>query len=204
MDQIKRGKFIAENRKKVGFTQMQLAEKLNVSDRAVSKWENGKSMPDSSIMLDLCCLLQISVTELLKGEKISMEKRDENLEQTLLETIKQKEDADKRLLTIEIVIGVTLVLIMLALCMVAAYAPIEEWLRITLIIIAIVPLIIAMPFMIKIEQTAGYYHCEKCGYKYIPKYKSVFMAMHMGRTRYMKCPKCQKRSWHKKVVSKEE
>ena len=164
MDQIKIGKFIAESRKKVGFTQMQLAEKLNVTDRAVSKWENGKSMPDSSIMLDLCHILQISVTELLKGEKILMEERDEKLEQTLLDTIKQKEEADKRLLTVEIVMGVTLVLIMLAVCLIAAYAQIEEWLRITLIVIAIAPLVIAMPFMIKIEQTAGYYHCEKCGH----------------------------------------
>ena len=203
MDQIKIGKFIAESRRKVGFTQMQLAEKLNVTDRAVSKWENGKSMPDSSIMLDLCHILQISVTELLKGEKILMEERDEKLEQTLLDTIKQKEEADKRLLTVEIVMGVTLVLIMLAVCLIAAYAQIEEWLRITLIVIAIAPLVIAMPFMIKIEQTAGYYHCEKCGHKYVPKYKSVFMAMHMGRTRYMKCPNCGKKSWQKKTVNKD-
>ncbi|MBQ7374080.1 MAG: helix-turn-helix transcriptional regulator [Clostridia bacterium] len=204
MDQIKIGKFIAERRKAENLTQNRLAEILGVTDRAVSKWENGRSMPDSSIMLELCQILKISVTELLKGEKISMKERDEKLEQTLLETIKQKEDADKRLLTIEIVLGVTLVCIMLAVCMIAAYAQIEDWLRITLIIIAIAPILIATPFMIKIEQTAGYYHCEKCGHKYVPKYKSVFMAMHMGRTRYMKCPKCEKRSWQKKVVSKED
>ena len=65
MNQIKIGKFISENRKKVNLTQFELAEKLCVTDRAVSKWENGKSMPDSSIMLELCEILQISVTELL-------------------------------------------------------------------------------------------------------------------------------------------
>ena len=54
MDQIKIWKFIAECRKKNNLTQMQLAEKLNITDRAISKWENGKALPDSSIMLDLC------------------------------------------------------------------------------------------------------------------------------------------------------
>ena len=73
MDQIRIGKFIAECRKKNNLTQMQLAEKLNITDRAISKWENGKGMPDSSIMLDLCNELKISVNELLSGEVIKME-----------------------------------------------------------------------------------------------------------------------------------
>ena len=73
MDQIKIGKFIAECRKEKGFTQMQLAEKLGITDKAISKWERGLSMPDSSIMLTLCDMLGISVNELLNGEKIMME-----------------------------------------------------------------------------------------------------------------------------------
>ncbi|MCH5321791.1 MAG: DNA-binding protein, partial [Eubacterium sp.] len=62
--------------------------------------------------------------------------------------------------------------------------------------------IIAMFFALKIEQTAGYYECNNCHYKYVPTYKSVFFAMHINRTRYMKCPKCKKRSWNKKVITK--
>jgi transcriptional regulator with XRE-family HTH domain len=61
MNQIKIGKFIAERRKTKNLTQLQLAEKLNITDRAISKWETGKGMPDSSIMLELCDLLGISV-----------------------------------------------------------------------------------------------------------------------------------------------
>ena len=72
MDQQKIGKFIAECRKKHGLTQMQLAEKLNITDRAVSKWENGRSLPDSSIMLELCSLLGITVNDLLSGEVVSL------------------------------------------------------------------------------------------------------------------------------------
>ncbi len=73
MNQIKIGKFITECRKKNNLTQAQLAEKLNITDRAISKWENGKAMPDSSIMLELCEILKISVNELLSGEVIKME-----------------------------------------------------------------------------------------------------------------------------------
>lgn len=73
MDQIKIGRFIAENRRAKGLTQAQLAEKLRITDRAVSKWETGRGLPDSSIMLDLCALLGISVNELLQGGAIDME-----------------------------------------------------------------------------------------------------------------------------------
>ena len=73
MDQIKIGKFIADCRKKANYTQMQLAEQLGITDRAVSKWETGKSLPDSSIMLNLCDTLGITVNDLLSGEVITME-----------------------------------------------------------------------------------------------------------------------------------
>ena len=203
MDQIKIGKFISECRKKENLTQSQLAEKLSVTDRAVSKWERGKSMPDPSIMLDLCEILKISVNDLLCGERVKMENKNEKLEQTLLETVKQKVEADKRLLLCEIVFGVTFVVILLVACVMAAYAQVEEWVRVVFILVGLIPLIVALPFMIKIEQTAGYYKCKHCNHTYVPSFKSVFFAMHMGRTRYMKCPKCGKWSWQKKVIEKE-
>lgn len=203
MDQIKIGAFIAERRKAKNLTQAQLAEKMNVTDRAVSKWERGKCLPDSAIMLDLCHALGITVNDLLYGEVITMENTNEKHEQQLLELVKQKEEADKRLLLVEIIIGIFAITVMLGLCVIAAYAPIEDWLRITLIIIGFVPVLVLTPFMLKIEQTAGYYECKECHHKYIPAYKSVFVSMHMGRTRYMKCPECGKRSWQKKVISKD-
>ena len=202
MDQIKIGRFIAERRKIKNLTQAQLAEKLNITDRAVSKWENGRSLPDSSIMLELCEILDITVNDLLCGEVLIMEKYNEEMEKHLLEIVKEKEIADRRLLKIEIVMGIVSISLMLGLCVLAAYAPIDDWLRIVLIIIGFIPCLVLIPFMIRIEQMAGYYKCEKCGNRYVPKYSSVFMAMHMGRTRYLKCPECNKRSWQKKVISK--
>ena len=201
MDQIKIGKFISTRRKEVGLTQSQLAEKLNITDRAVSKWETGRTLPDSSIMLDLCNILKITVNDLLTGEIVTMENYDKEKENTLIEIVKEKQQADKMLLKLEIIFGVICVSIMLTLCMIAAYVQMEDWLRIVLIIIGLLPILIALPFLIRIEQTAGYYECQNCKHKYIPQYKSVFMAMHMGRTRYMKCPKCGQKSWNKKTIN---
>ena len=202
MDQIKIGKFIAECRKKNNLTQMQLAEKLNITDRAISKWENGKGMPDSSIMLDLCNELKISVNELLSGEVLEMNKKNKKLEQNLIDIVRQKEASDKRLLIIEIVIGVLISIVFFALIFIASIVEMQDWLKITLIITGLIPFIIMIPFAIRIEQTAGYYECQKCHYKYVPTYSSVLWAMHINRTRYMKCPKCNEKSWQKKVISK--
>jgi transcriptional regulator with XRE-family HTH domain len=204
MDQIKIGKFIAERRKLKSLTQAQLAEKLNITDRAVSKWENGRSLPDSAIMLELCEILDITVNDLLCGEVVVMEKYNKEMEKNLLEMAREKEKSDKQLLMVEIVMGIVSIGIMLGLCIFAAYAPMEEWLRIVLIIIGFIPVLVLTPFMLRIEQTAGYYECKKCGNRYVPKYGQVFMSMHRGRTRYMKCPKCNEKSWQKKVISKDK
>ena len=203
MDQIKIGKFIAACRKSVGLTQMQLAEKLNITDRAVSKWETGRSLPDSALMLDLCDILEISVNDLLNGEVVSMENYNKEMEKQLLEAIQQKQEADKRLLKLEITMGIIAVLPLIAAVIIAGIVPMEEWKAGLLVGLCLLPLLIATPFAIKIEQKAGYYVCSKCGHKYIPAYNSVFFAMHIKRTRYMKCPKCNKRSWQKKVLSKD-
>ncbi|MBO5898548.1 MAG: helix-turn-helix transcriptional regulator [Clostridia bacterium] len=204
MDQIKIGRFIAERRKGCGLTQMQLAEQMNVSDRAVSKWETGKAMPDSSIMLELCAVLGITVNDLLCGEVVTMENYNKQLEERLVELVKEKEASDRRLLRIEIVAGIMSVVPLIAAIVIANVVPMEEWLASLIVGVCLIPLLVATPFMIRIEQTAGYYECAKCGHKYIPKYASVLMAMHSGRTRYMKCPACGKRSWQKKRIGKDK
>ena len=200
MDQIKIGQFIEERRKNKNLTQLQLAEKLNITDRAVSKWENGKSLPDASIMIDLCKELEISVNELLSGEVIKMEEKEKKAEENLLELKMQKEEADKRLLAMEIVIGVFGSVFLLTMVLIASFVSMPDWLRYVLIGVGAVVLF-AMAFIaVRIEQVAGYYECAKCHHKYVPTYAQVNLAMHMGRTRYMKCPKCGQKSWNKKVL----
>ena len=111
MNQIKIGKFIAECRKNSNLTQMQLAEKLNITDRAISKWENGKAMPDSSIMLDLCKELKISVNELLSGEMIDMKNYNKIAEENLFKLNESNEKKKKIILKSAIVIGLLIFII---------------------------------------------------------------------------------------------
>lgn len=206
MDQIKIGKFIADKRKEQGLTQMQLADKLGITDRAVSKWERGKSLPDASIMLELCDLLHITVNDLLNGEVIEMENFDERTQKTLIEMVKQKEAADKRLLRFEVVIGVVSLAFMLAMIGIGIWLKIDGkpmWVFGVLAAVGLAQFVVVTMFALRIEQVAGYYQCAKCGHKYVPKYSSVNLAMHMGRTRYMRCPQCGKYSWQKKVVNKD-
>lgn len=204
MDQQKIGSFIAQCRKKQNLTQSQLAEKLNITDRAVSKWETGRAMPDSSIMLELCNILKINVNDLLSGEIIAMNEYDKKHEELLLEMVKQKEKNDKRFLQLEILIGVLSIIILLSFTFAASFLEMEDWLRVILIVSGFVFAIFGLMIALVIEQKAGYYQCEKCGHRYVPKFSNVLMAMHVNRTRYMKCPVCKKRSWQRKVISKQK
>ena len=203
MDQAKIGTFIAECRKKENLTQLQLAEKLNITDRAVSKWETGKAMPDSSIMLELCDILNISVNDLLSGEIVTMDNYNKELENNLLEMIKQKEESDKRLLALEWVIGILSMIVLFVPIFIGALLPMEDWQRTVFVFSGFIPALIGLHFAMKIEQTAGYYECKHCKHKYVPTIKAMYTAPHLGRTRHMRCPKCHKKSWQKKVLTKE-
>lgn len=204
MNQEKTGKFIAVCRKEKKLTQADLAEKLGISDRAVSKWERGMSMPDSSIMLELCDILGISVNELLTGEKIKMQDYDKFAEQNLLYMQKREEQKNKMILYLEVFMIVLSIISCGGLALTAKYA-IESlpW-KITVIVCAVVLLLGTLIICMKLEREVGWYQCAKCGHRYVPGWGSYTKAMHMGWTRYMKCPKCGQKSWQKKVFYKEE
>lgn len=202
MDQVKIGRFIAECRREKNLTQMQLAEKLNITDRAVSKWENGRAMPDSSIMIELCSVLGINVNELLSGERIEMENYNKIAEENLLTLKKQKEESDKRLLNIEVIMGIISIIMYLIMVMIVSFSNMQDNTRILIIMLLTVFVFIECLLALRIEQQAGYYECGRCHHRYVPTYSNVLWAMHINRTRYMKCPECQKRSWQKKVITK--
>ena len=202
MDQIKIGKFIQEKRKENRLTQSELAEKLDVTDRAISKWENGNCIPDVSNIQELCKILNITINDLFSGCVVDMKDNEKKLEENLLEMTRIKEQRDKELLDLEIFIG-AIVSIMMFLCiMIASFVEMDDWIKIVLIVAGIIPFAIGICYAIRIEQIAGYYECSNCHYKYIPTYKSVLFSMHVNRIRKMKCPNCNKKSWQKKVMSK--
>lgn len=204
MDQIKIGKFIASCRKEQGMTQASLAEKLGISDRAVSKWETGKSMPDSGIMLVLCELLKINVNELLSGERIMTEAYDKRAEENLMAMRREVEEKNRQMLRMEYWIVFPAVIAGLVMVFVASFIEMPVWLRIALIAFALVMIFTVAFIAVGIEQKAGYYECQNCNHRYVPSYWQVNLTMHTDRTRYMKCPECGKRSWQKKVLTKED
>ena len=202
MDQIKIGRFIAERRKAAGFTQMQLAERLNITDRAVSKWETGRAMPDVSIMLALCDILGISVNELLCGEKIIMENNDQKNEQLLLDMAREIERKNKTIWNaMWTIMTVSIIGLIGGLAIIAFFVPEGPWMLAAILALCVVFLIPCF-YALKLEVSVGAYKCKNCGHEIVPTYKQALGAMHRGTTRYLKCPNCGKRTWCKKVIKK--
>ncbi len=203
MDPIKIGRFIAERRRQKGLTQMQLAEVLGITDRAVSKWENGRAMPDSSLMLDLCDTLGITVNDLLHGEVISMDNYEKETEQQLLDMAKELEKKNKTIwISMWAIMIVSMIALFAGITTAALLMPEGTWQFVTIIAICVVFLIPCF-YALKLEISVGAYKCRHCGHEIVPTYSQALNAMHMGTTRYLKCPKCNKRSWCKKVISKD-
>ena len=194
------GEFIKTQRKAKKLTQIKLAEKLLVSEKTISKWECGNGFPDTSLILPLCKELDISANELLSGKKLTSEEYQIQAENNLLTLKSQQEQSHKFLLTLESVLGYMSSITFIILIFVASFVNLPTWVRIILIVIGFIHIVIGIHFCLTIEKDAGYYECQHCHNKYIPTYKQVMFSMHHGRTRYMKCPKCQKKSWQKKVI----
>ena len=202
MNQIKIGRFIAECRKKTNLTQMQLAEKLGITDKAVSKWERGVAMPDTSIMLELCNILGISVNELLSGEKINMENNNQKNEQLLLDMAKELEKKNKTIWSSMWAIMIVSMTALIAGIFITAFLiPKGVWQLVAILGISVL-FFIPCFYALKLEVSVGAYKCQNCGYEIVPTYKEVMMAMHKGFTRHLLCPKCNKRTWCKKVLKK--
>ena len=202
MNQIKIGEFISSQRRKNNLTQAALAEKLGITDRAVSKWERGKGLPDASLMLDLCEILGITVNELLNGEKISMENNNQKNEQLLLEMAKELEKKNKTLWSsMWVIMTVSITALIAGLFITTFLIPDGVWQLVAILGICVVFLIPCF-YALKLEVSVGAYKCKNCGHEIVPTYTQSLNAMHMGTTRYLKCPKCNKRTWCKKVIKK--
>lgn len=204
MNLDKIGKFIANCRKEVKLTQEQLAEKLNITDRAVSKWERGLSLPDADKMLEICNILGINVNELLNGEKIDMKDYENKNEELLLEMAKQEEQKNKRLMLDMWVLTITACIFYIGIVALAALTLEDGPVLGTIICISTVLLVFVCFYGLKLETDAGYYECQKCHHKFEERnYFKIMIVPHIGTSRLLKCPKCRKISLTKKVMTKE-
>lgn len=205
MNLILIGKFIAEERKRKGFTQKQLSEKLGISDKTISKWECGNGFPDISLLLPLCKELDITVNELLSGQRVSEEDYQRKAEENMVNMIREKEENRKKFIltvTIGIISTVTFITLLLVVCM---YTEVIE-LPVKVVLIAIACAIFAVGVAVAAEgdRKIGFFKCKKCGELFIPSFAAYTFGMHIVTTRYLKCPHCGSRSWCKKVMSKKD
>ncbi len=201
MDLEKIGKFIAKKRQENGFTQEALAEKIDISNRAISKWERGICLPDANNMAKICRLFGISYNELLSGEELGKAGYEKKAEQLLKEFAKIETAQNKKFLMYENVIGYMSGIAFMVLIFVASFTEsMSSMVRALLIALGLVLFFVGVSFCIKIETEAGKYECKNCGHRYVPKYSSVYFAQHIGRKRKMVCPKCGKKSWQRKIV----
>lgn len=112
----------------------------------------------------------------------------------------REEKLSKFLLTLEYVLFIVGIALFFTLLLVATLVEMQLVFKILISVAAVLELLGVAYFCLYIEKEAGYYQCPHCGHKYVPTYKQIFCSMHMGRTRYMKCPKCETKNWQKKVL----
>ena len=203
MNQIVIGKFIASERKQKGYTQRQLADILEISDKTVSKWERGNGLPEVSLLLPLCNVLDITVNELLSGERVSKENYQKKAEENMVNMIKEREENKKKTILTTMVGIISTVAFLTLIMVVCVYTEaISLPVKILLVCIACSIFIPGLIVAMEGERTIGYYQCKSCGELFTPTFRAYTFGMHLWTTRHLKCPKCDKKTWCRKVLSK--
>lgn len=201
IDQIKIGGFIAEERKRKGYTQKILSEKLGISDKTISKWERGNGFPEVSLLIPLCSELDITVNELLSGERVSEEQYRKKAEENMVNLVKEAQENKKKII-LSVMVGILTILAAVPLFMVAGMFDMRTGVRITFIAIGIVVMIIGIAVACVMDREAGAFECPECHERFIPDMKSYIMAAHTLTKRKLICPKCGAHRYCKKVLTK--
>ena len=193
MDQIKIGRFIAETRKSKNLTQKQLAQKLSISDKTVSKWECGKGLPDVTIMLDLCEELQITVNDLLTGESVSKIDYQKKAEENMMNLMKENQENKKRMI-LSVICAVITIIATCSLVVIAAYIEMPVIARVAVIILALVTGVFGIEAAAVLEVKAGYYECPHCKALFVPTMGEYVKGYHTITRRRLTCHECGKTS----------
>ena len=204
MDQVKIGKFISDERKAKGYTQKQLSELLGISDKTISKWECGNGFPEASLLLPLCNELEITVNELLTGERISQQNYKKKAEENMVNMIREKEENKQKILLttmIGIISTITFVTLLLVVCFYTDVITLP--IKIVLMLIALSVFGVGLYVAMWGDRKIGYFKCRNCNELFTPTFMQYTMGMHIASTRYLKCPHCKTRTWCKKVMTKE-
>lgn len=200
MNQIQTGRFIAEERKRKNYTQRELADILGISDKTISKWERGNGFPEVSLLLPLCNELEISVNELLLGERVAEVDYKKKAEEVIMDMVREREENKKKVILAVINMFVIL-LAALTIFVMAEFFPMELWQRNLLIGIGLVVLFGGLSVVGMLEWNAGTYECRHCKARFVPTGKAYVASIHSITTRRLQCPECGKKSWCKRRLS---
>lgn len=201
MDQIKIGKFIADERKRKGYTQKQLSEKLEISDKTISKWERGNGFPEVSLLLPLCNELEITVNELLSGERVSEEDYQKKAEENMVNLVKEAQENRKKSILSAMVALLTSIAA-IPLFVLSGVLAMESWMRLFLIIWGLCILVIGIVIACVLDRDAGAFECPECKTRFIPTMKDYVMGPHTLTKRKLVCPNCGAHKYCKKVLTK--
>ena len=195
MDIVKIGYFIRECRKNKNLTQKQLADKLYVEPKTISKWETGKGLPDVSIMKNLCNELGISLSELFIGDYIKEESNDLLIEKLIIDELKKEKIQNKKKLIGEILIGCAFIGSVITLILLVGIVSIATYLKIILVVLSLIFLIVGLFGLVILDVNIGYFECAECHERFIPSIKDYVFGMHTLKKRKLKCPICGKKTW---------
>ncbi len=205
MNQVIIGKFISSERKQKGYTQRQLADKLGISDKTISKWETGNGFPEVSLLLPLCEHLDITVNELLSGQRLMENEYKQKAEENMVNMIKEKE-ANLKSMRLSAIIGIIATITFVTLVIVVAvYGEVIPLIpKLLLLTLACSVFCVGLCVAMQGERTIGYYQCPKCRDYFTPTFWQYTKGLHIITTRRLACPHCKQKIWAKKVMSKEE
>ena len=189
MEPTRIGRFIAERRKALGLTQRQLAEQLSVSDKAVSKWETGRGLPDVLLMPPLCAVLGITVNDLLSGERVGEGDYRKKAEENMMELMRENAENRQRLLQSIACGGVTVVAVC-ALVALAAFLPLPALARVALLLLAMATAVVGIWAAATLDARAGWFECPHCKELFAPAMADYVKGRHTFTRRRLTCPHC--------------
>ena len=201
MDQIKIGKFIAEERKAKKYTQRELADKLSISDKTISKWERGNGFPEVSLLLPLCNELEITVNELLSGERLQAMDYKKKAEENMVNLVKEAQESKKKII-MSAMVGVLVIVAAVPLFIVAGMFEMQVWTRVLLMGIGFVITVMGIAIACVLDREAGAFECPECNNRFVPDMKSYIMGPHTITKRKLVCPYCGAHKYCKKVLTK--
>lgn len=198
MDMQKIGNFLAELRKRKNLTQDEPGEQIGVTNKTVSRWENGNYLPPVEILQMLSKFYEVSINELLSGERLNAEHYKANAEEYIVVDLIEKSNEAKKKLTVSFVVAVITIFSGIAIILLGALLAAPVWLRIGCIVFSLIIIALGIGVCCVLTVDAGVYECPSCGEKFVPTMKDFICGAHTFTKRKLQCPKCGKKSYCKK------